>query len=117
MHNLKELRKNLDNLKKKFENRNTDFDINDFKKKDSINRDLINKKEKLEQEKKTLSKQPLSTRICAASNFGSVTYEPWHAISLPSFSLMTSIIFGCACPKEATAMPAAKSRYFLPSVS
>ena len=33
MHNLKELRKNLDNLKKKFENRNIDFDIKDFKKK------------------------------------------------------------------------------------
>ena len=33
-----------------------DFDINDFKKKDTLNRDLINKKEKLEQEKKSLSK-------------------------------------------------------------
>ena len=31
MHNLKELRKNLDTFKKKFENRNIDFDINDFK--------------------------------------------------------------------------------------
>ncbi len=56
MHNLKELRKDLDNLKKKFENRNINFDINDFKKKDSLNRDLISKKEKLEQEKKFLSK-------------------------------------------------------------
>ena len=56
MHNLKELRKNLDNFKKKFENRNIDFDINDFKKKDTLNRDLISKKEKLEQEKKSLSK-------------------------------------------------------------
>ena len=33
MHNLKELRKNLDKLKKKFENRNIDFDINNLKKK------------------------------------------------------------------------------------
>ena len=33
MHNLKELRKNLGDFKKKFENRNTDFDIDDFKKK------------------------------------------------------------------------------------
>ena len=56
MHNLKELRKNLDNLKKEFKNRNIDFDINNFKKKDDLNRDLINKKEKLEQEKKSLSK-------------------------------------------------------------
>ena len=56
MHNLKELRKNLDNLKKKFNDRNIDFDINDFSEKDTLNRDLINKKEKLEQEKKSLSK-------------------------------------------------------------
>ena len=56
MHNLKELRKNLDDIKKKLENRNIDFDINNFKKKDTLNRDLINKKEKLEQEKKSLSK-------------------------------------------------------------
>ena len=56
MHNLKELRKNLDNFKIKFKNRNVEFDINDFKKKDALNRDLISKKEKLEQEKKSLSK-------------------------------------------------------------
>ena len=49
MHNLKE-------FKKKFEDRNVDFDIIDFKKKDTFNRDLISKKEKLEQEKKSLSK-------------------------------------------------------------
>ena len=60
MYNLKELRKNLDNLKKKFENRNVDFDINDFKKKDSINRELISKKEKLEQEKKSYLNQKTS---------------------------------------------------------
>ena len=56
MHNLKELRNNLDNFKKKIANRNIDFDTNDFIKKDSLNRELINKKEKLEQEKKSLSK-------------------------------------------------------------
>ena len=54
MHNLKELRKNLDKLVKKFKDRNVDFNINDFKK-DALNRDLISKKEKLEQEK-SLSK-------------------------------------------------------------
>ena len=56
MHNLKELRKNLSNLKKKFEIRNVDFDEKNFNRIDSLNRDLINQKEKLEQEKKTLSK-------------------------------------------------------------
>ena len=56
MHNLKEFRKNLDKLVQKFKDRNVNFDINDFKKKDALNRDLISKKEKLEQEKKSLSK-------------------------------------------------------------
>ncbi len=56
MHDLKNLRKNLDIYKKKFQERNIDFDILDFNKKDKLNRDLINQKEKLEQEKKSLSK-------------------------------------------------------------
>ena len=56
MHSLKDLRKNLENYKKKFKDRNTDFDTKNFSKKDLFNRDLISKKEKLEQEKKSLSK-------------------------------------------------------------
>ena len=56
MHNLKDLRKNLDLYVKSFKDRNVNFNIEDFKKKDALNRDLINKKEKLEQEKKILSK-------------------------------------------------------------
>ena len=52
MHNLKDLRKNLDFLKKKFQDRNVNFNIDDFNKKDTLNRELINNKEKLEQEKK-----------------------------------------------------------------
>ena len=56
MHNLKELRKDLETFKKKFKQRNIDFDIIEFKKLDKDNRDLINKKELFEQEKKSLSK-------------------------------------------------------------
>ena len=56
MHDLKDLRKNLDTLKKKFQNRNTEFNIDNFNKIDTRNRNLISKKEKLEQEKKLLSK-------------------------------------------------------------
>ena len=56
MHNLKELRKDLNSFKEKFKNRNVNFDVDDFSKKDNLNRNLINKKEKLEQEKKLLSK-------------------------------------------------------------
>ena len=56
MHNLKDLRKNIDIYKKKFKERNLNFDIDEFNNKDKINRELINKKELLEQEKKILSK-------------------------------------------------------------
>ena len=63
MLDIKDLRKNLDNFKKKFKNRNVDFDINDFTKKDSFNRELINKKEKLEQENKSLSKSKIKSNF------------------------------------------------------
>ena len=56
MHNIKELRKNLEFYKKKFSERNFNFNIEEFKKLDDKNRKLINEKEKLEQEKKILSK-------------------------------------------------------------
>ena len=56
MHNIKELRNNLDTFKKKFKDRNFEFKIDDFNKLDESNRKLINEKEKLEQEKKSLSK-------------------------------------------------------------
>ena len=56
MHNLKDLRSNLDYFKKKLKERNVNFDSDNFSKKESLNRELINKKEKLEQEKKFLSK-------------------------------------------------------------
>ena len=56
MHNLKDLRINIDNFKKKLKDRNVEFDVNNFNKIDSHNRNLISKKEKLEQEKKLLSK-------------------------------------------------------------
>ena len=56
MHSLKDLRKNLEEYKNKFKHRNLDFDINEFSKADEKNRELINKKELLEQEKKKLSK-------------------------------------------------------------
>ena len=56
MHNIKDLRKNLSTYKKKFKDRNLDFDTVQFKKIDITNRELINKKELLEQKKKLLSK-------------------------------------------------------------
>ena len=56
MHSIKELRKNLDSFKKKFKDRNLEFDLDEFVKLDNLNRKLINDREKLEQEKKSLSK-------------------------------------------------------------
>ena len=56
MHNIKDLRKNLDTFKKKLKDRNLDFDVDKFSKFDELNRKLISDKEKLEQEKKSLSK-------------------------------------------------------------
>jgi len=56
MHSIKELRKNLDSFKKKFKDRNLVFKLDEFVKLDNLNRKLINDKEKLEQEKKFLSK-------------------------------------------------------------
>ncbi|MDB9744692.1 serine--tRNA ligase [Pelagibacteraceae bacterium] len=56
MHNIKDLRKNLDSFKKKLKDRNLEFDVDKFNKLDELNRKLINDKEKLEQEKKSLSK-------------------------------------------------------------
>ena len=56
MHNIKDFRKNLEIYKKKLTERNINLDIEDFTNKDSLNRELISKKESLEQEKKSLSK-------------------------------------------------------------
>ena len=56
MHNIKDLRKNLESFYKKFKNRNLNFDVEKFIKLDELNRKLINDKELLEQEKKSLSK-------------------------------------------------------------
>ena len=56
MHNIKELRKNLKDYKKKLLERNFDFKIDEFESLDSNNRNLISIKEKLEQERGVLSK-------------------------------------------------------------
>ncbi len=56
MHNIKELRKNLNTFKKKLLDRNFDLNTDLFKSLDDKNRKLISEKEKLEQEKGVLSK-------------------------------------------------------------
>ena len=56
MHDIKDLRKNLNIYQKNFLNRNFNFKIEEFKNLDETNRKLINEKEKLEHEKRILSK-------------------------------------------------------------
>ena len=56
MHDLKKLRKNLENFKKKLSHRNIDFKIDLFETLDNNNRKLISEKEKLEHDRKLLSK-------------------------------------------------------------
>ena len=56
MHNLKEIRKDFDNFKTLLKNRNIDIDIENLKRLDEINRNLIQKKENFEKEKKDISK-------------------------------------------------------------
>jgi len=56
MHNIKEIRKDIDFFKKKISERNSKINFDDLISLDKDNRDLIQHKEKKEQEKKLLSK-------------------------------------------------------------
>ena len=56
MHNIKSIRGNFDEFKKKIQNRNINFDVEKLKNLDVKNRELIQKKETLEKEKKEISK-------------------------------------------------------------
>ncbi len=56
MHNLKEIRKDFSKFEKDLEKRSIKIDFNNLKKLDELNRDLIQKKENLEKEKKDISK-------------------------------------------------------------
>ena len=56
MHNIKDIRKNLDLFKKKIQDRNVEINFDTIINLDKSNRDLIKEKELLEQEKKALSK-------------------------------------------------------------
>ena len=59
MHNLKEIRSNLKNFEDKIKQRNSDIDIKVLQNLDGKNRNLIQKKEKLEQEKRLFQSQKI----------------------------------------------------------
>ena len=63
MHNIKHLRENSEFYKKKFQERNIKLNINDLLNLDKKNRELISQKEKLEQEKKIISKTKNETQF------------------------------------------------------
>ena len=63
MHNIKEIRKELDFYKKKISERNSSINFDDLIITDKENRELIQQKEKKEQEKKLLSKSKNSTNF------------------------------------------------------
>ena len=56
MHNIKDIRKDIDNFKNTIKNRNVDVDFEPILNLDEENRKLIQEKEKLEMEKKSISK-------------------------------------------------------------
>ena len=56
MHNIKDIRKDVDNFKNTIKNRNVDVDFDQILNLDEENRKLIQEKEKLEMEKKSISK-------------------------------------------------------------
>ena len=56
MHNIKEIRKDFSKFQKSLEKRNINVDLEKVQKLDEQNRDLIQKKESLEKEKKDISK-------------------------------------------------------------
>ncbi len=56
MHNIKDIRKDIDNFKNTIKNRNVDVDLEQILNLDEENRKLIQEKEKLEMEKKSISK-------------------------------------------------------------
>ena len=56
MHNIKEIRKDFSKFQKSLKKRNIDVDFEKIQKLDEQNRDLIQKKESLEKEKKDISK-------------------------------------------------------------
>ena len=56
MHNIKDIRKDIDNFKNTIKNRNVDVDFDQILNLDEENRKLIQEKEKFEMEKKSISK-------------------------------------------------------------
>ena len=66
MHNLKEIRKNFSEFAKSLEKRSVNVDFANLEKLDELNRELIQKKESLENEKK---RQEEHIELIASENY------------------------------------------------
>ena len=75
MHNLKDIRDNFDKFKKKMTERFSDINIDEILKLDKENRQLIQSKEKNEQEKKILSKNKDPKNFDKSKNISKVLKE------------------------------------------
>ena len=71
MHNIKDIRKNLESFKKKISERNSSLDFDSLINLDQENRNLIQEKEKKEQEKKLLSKSKDPTNFALSKKLTS----------------------------------------------
>ena len=69
MHNIKDIRANLENFVKTISKRNQKVDQSLLKTLDTKNRDLIQKKENLEQEKKLFQKAKINHYLKSQKNY------------------------------------------------
>jgi seryl-tRNA synthetase len=88
MYSIKEIRSDLKNFQKRIKQRNSEIDIDTLQNLDSENRNLIQKKEKLEQEKKIISKSKDSSLFKKSKEFS----KEIDTIQQKQDSLQASII-------------------------
>ena len=94
MHNIKEIRKDFSKFQKSLEKRNINVDFEKIQKLDEQNRDLIQKKESLEKEKKDISKskdESLFKKSKEISNELDKIVEDQKQIKFDLDSLLSSI--------------------------
>ena len=94
MHNIKEIRKDFSKFQKSLEKRNINVDFEKIQKLDEQNRDLIQKKESLEKEKKEISKskdESLFKKSKEISNELDKIVEDQKQIKFDLDSLLSSI--------------------------
>ena len=94
MHNIKFIRKEPDLFLKKIKQRNADLDLTAFLDLDKKNRELIQKKEKLEQEKKSISKKKDKSQFSRSKEISAeiVDIEKSPPQNLPVRSMFLSIM-------------------------